>query len=65
MSKKILMTIFSSKKQDHAIIRTYQNAHIILINGEKLLVRHFSIEKIFRLHSKSVRNLFFETDSKI
>ena len=38
---------------------------MILINGEKLLLRHISIEKTYRLHSKSVRNHFFEPERKI
>ena len=32
----------------------------MLINGKKILPRHFSIEKIYRLYSKSVRNNFFD-----
>ena len=51
MSKNILMAILAKKKQDYPIIRTYlkqdQNVHIILINGEKLFLRHFSTDKIY------------------
>ena len=40
-------------------------ASTILINREKFFLRSFSIDKIHRIHSKSVRNHFFEPESKI
>ena len=63
MSKKILMAIFNTKKTTRLcyhknIFETRLKYSIILINGEKLLLRYFLIKKIYRLIAKVSEIIF-------